>query len=571
MVGTEKTFKGIDERVGLQHGIAYASAMKNFRVDAEGALVKRPDAKLFAVTQSNEIDGIWKGRIGGTETAVVVSGGELFTVSEEGVLSESFGFINAGKCAFLPFDSSLYILNGVNYFKFDGSELSVVTGYVPIVAVSCEPDGSGTAFEQLNLLNDGRRQLFNGSGTDTVYHLSEQSITAVVHVTVDGIETDAFTVDLSAGTVTFTAAPARGINNIMIEYRKSSGSQRNRIARCRHAMKFGGNSDGRLFLWGNGSYPNYRFHSEMAEGVPSAEYFPVNNFTVIGDSAINTIVQQYDKQLIFTKDRAFYSFCELKEDSLGNVYSSFPVYNLNSKKGSLFLSDGCIIGNSAVTVCEDGINVWESTNIENEKNALCISDPVKSRIREALEDSDGYNGIVMFDYQCGHELFFIFGGSALIYNYSAGVWYEYGGFNCESFFVSGYDIYFSYLNKIYILSENGSAQTNDIECVWECAHSDLGVTGGRFDVTGFEADVNTLGACSAEFTFGDRFAGKTVKKTFTFTGDDDGHKRISIRPHLRRAMPLRVKIKTSGHGECRIFGIRFIIKKRERSNKNVIQ
>ncbi|MBO7157079.1 MAG: hypothetical protein J6W31_00590, partial [Clostridia bacterium] len=86
-------------------------------------------------------------------------------------------------------------------------------------------------------------------------------------------------------------------------------------------------------------------------GQPSAEYFPENNYTVIGSYPITDIISQYDRQLIFTKERAYYSYCQLRTDVEGHLYSSFPVFNLNGEKGSLLPFGGCIMNNEPVTVC----------------------------------------------------------------------------------------------------------------------------------------------------------------------------------------------------------------------------
>ena len=68
-------------------------------------------------------------------------------------------------------------------------------------------------------------------------------------------------------------------------------------------------------------------HTALGDGVPNPEYFPENSFRVIGDTAITDIIQQYDRQLIFAQDRAFYSYCDLTTDAMGNAYASIAPYD----------------------------------------------------------------------------------------------------------------------------------------------------------------------------------------------------------------------------------------------------
>jgi len=377
ILSTAKGFVGIDERKRLSEGFTHATSMLNLRVTDSGSLEKRGNIESFAVFDS-DIDGIWHGEIAKQEFIAIAEGNRLWRVDVSDGKRALIGDIGTGVCLMFKFNGLLYIKTDTTYQKYDGLNLQTVSGYVPTVAISCSADGSGEIFEQINLISDKRRQLFSGDGVSTKYSLAEKAIGGISYVLLDGILYGGrYTVDNENGAVVFESPIPKGLNNLEIVYRKDiSESDRARIMGCRRAMLFGGNSDGRVFLYGNDDYPNYRFHSELASGIPSAEYFPINAFTVIGNSRINCIVQQYDRQLIFTRDTAYYSYCELKSDSLGNTVSSFPVFSLNSEKGCLIETDGCVINNTPVTLCIDGLNLWESTSVVNEKNARCISMPI---------------------------------------------------------------------------------------------------------------------------------------------------------------------------------------------------
>ena len=563
---TTDRFSGIDQRIKLQNGLSVASAMRNYRVTDSGALEKRPMRTPLFMLQ-DAIDGIWKGRLNGSERLLAACSGRLYDYDRETGYLTVIGVIGSGECCFFEHGGALYMLNGEKYMKYDGVTLSEVAGYIPAVAISCSPDGSGTPFEQLNLLNDSRRQLFNGDGSSNVYYLSEKRVDSVDRVTVDGISESDYTVDTALGAVQFTHTPPGGLNNVEITYSKRTGG-RERITNCRRAMKFGGNSDGRIFLWGNAALPSHRFYSDIADGVPSVEYFPVNNFTVIGDSEITCIVQQYDKQLIFTRERAYYSYCELKEDALGNVYSSFPVFSLNGEKGCVLNMCGVVVDNKPVTLCGDGINVWESTGIENEKNAVCISGPIEETVRQALAASDSAIPPKLFDYQSRREMFFVFASTAYVYNYGNGSWYIFDGFGCREFFVYGDELYIAYGKTLYVYSEGEGFGDPSVGCVWQSAFTRLSQPAGRFDVFSFEADVEITGPVKVTFAFEQRGGGAESTRTYEFGYTESGFKRLQMRPHLKRCTPVRVTVSTAGAGRCSLHGLTIKKSEKGRSNKN---
>ena len=48
------------------------------------------------------------------------------------------------------FDGALYLLDGENYYRFDGKTLSVMEGTVPMTTVGRAPLGGGTALQPVN-------------------------------------------------------------------------------------------------------------------------------------------------------------------------------------------------------------------------------------------------------------------------------------------------------------------------------------------------------------------------------------------------------------------------------------
>ncbi len=566
-ISSKDGFSGIDELLSVQPYPKSASQMMNFKVERDGSLVRRRSKETVCEIDSGEIDSIWSGKLNNEEAVVFACNGKIYRIGTQSVPTEPtlIGSIENGKkCLLFDFNGMLYIKCGDFYGKYDGEALSEVEGYIPCVAMSCSPSGEGVILEQINLLSDKRRQLFSGTGTGVYYHLAEKDIDGVVSIKIDGVDyTDQYAVDSARGTVSFEKPPAEGLNNVEIIYTKAiPESDRRRFTECTRVMLFGGNSDGRAFFWGNPEYPNYRFHTDLADGIPSVEYFPVNAFTVIGNNKINCIVQQYDRQLIFAENEAFYSYCELKTDSLGNTYSSFPVFSLNGSKGCIVETDGCIIDNRPITLCNDGLNMWESTSVANEKNAICFS----SQISDSLSKVTSLGKEVhLFDFQAHREFYFITRETAYVFNYSTGVWYKYDDFGGNVFTTLGKTLYFAKGGTLYAYGRDN--RKYDSECYWYSTFINNGLRGGFCDIVKLEADVFVTGSVSIELGVGSS-NGNNSFSNFAFRETSGQYARLSFRPAIKRCMPYGIFIRTFGDGECRIHGITVTIREKERSSRH---
>ncbi len=565
-ITSNKGFAGIDERIGLQNTVSAAAVSDNFFITSDGSLAKRPGEKVVHQF-AGDISGIWNGDISGETMLVVASAGELYRLhpSETGEIPQHIGSIGGGRCIMFEFNGRLYIKTPVSYHKYDGEALELVEGYIPTVAINCSCDGGGELYEQINLISDYRRVLISPDGEKTLYKLIENGIESIYSVLLNGKDmSSGYHFDAEKSEISFINPPAEGINTLEIVYRKpTSDSDKERIMKCTRIMLFGGNSDGRAFFWGNPDLPNYRFHSDLANGVPSVEYFPVNAYTVIGRSAINCIVQQYDRQLIFTKDEAFYSYSELRTDSLGNSYSSFPVFGLNGSKGCLFESDGCVVDNRPVTLCGDGINLWESTSVLNEKNAVCISGPIQKSLSNEM--SNGLISPKIFDFQANRELFFVNGTNAYIYNYGNGNWYRYTDFPCECYAINGEKLFLAQNSTLYVLSNSNEPMPLQT-CVWKSVPISCGNADGMCDITSFCADVYAKGEVTLKIAFESENR-KRTERFLKFPKDFDSSCRVAFRPAVKRTMPFSLEISVYGSGICNLNGACIEARKKERSRR----
>jgi hypothetical protein len=149
--------------------------------------------------------------------------------------------------------------------------------------------------------------LTQGADAPLVYQLDATGLTSVDSVVVAGVTktvTTHYTVDLSAGTVTFTAGNAppsgNGVDNVIITFTKTVSGYADKIKKCTIATWFGRGNDSRAFLSGNPDFPNMDWQS----GLYDPTYFPDTGYTKVGadSSAIMGYLRQYDNQLIIKAD-----------------------------------------------------------------------------------------------------------------------------------------------------------------------------------------------------------------------------------------------------------------------------
>ena len=205
-------------------------------------------------------------------------------------IKESSGFI----C-----EKILYILDGINYLEYDGTEVTEVVGDIPQTTYFKSPDGStsldadtdtDTVFQPINLLTPLAKNAFVADGTSVDYVLDAQELDApaiyLMIAEVNGvkkIENLDFSVDRTKGIVTFKEAPEKGAE-VYITYSKTIPGNREIIRQCTMFAEF----DNRIFFSGNPDYPAVVFTTEAYK----PRYIPETSYWTCGldDSPITSIV-----------------------------------------------------------------------------------------------------------------------------------------------------------------------------------------------------------------------------------------------------------------------------------------
>ena len=430
-------FTGLDQRAGSSAGISSLPHVLNFRVDESGALEKRNGYGLIGTVESGKpVSAVWHGEIGGNDLTLAACNYGIYGMTDKDLNFRLLGQTTANPRAFFSFGESVYCLGG-SLFKCSSEGLEEVEGYTPLVATACTAAGEGTVYERPNILSNKRRVRFNGDGASITYLLPEKEITEIIWARVNGDELDKskFVLISETNSIEFQEPPSEGINNVEVCYAVAvNHALKHVITGCRYGVVF----ESRLFVFGNPLYPDRLYHSELADGLPSPEYFTETGYHAF-DKNINALIPCFNRLLIFFEDSACFTYAMLATDTLGAAYTSFPVYELHGSKGCILPGIGCAFENTPVTLCRDGLNKWVSTAIADERSAVLFSHRAFRFIEKALLHPES---IFLYNRKATDELWFCSSLGVLIYNYRLDCFYVYGLYDISSVHEHGNDLWF---------------------------------------------------------------------------------------------------------------------------------
>lgn len=521
-----------------------AAEMRNFRITKEGHLQKRPGYKT-AVDCGAAIQGLWNGNVNGAEYTLASAGGKVYKLDLTENTKTELGSIATAKTFFFGYGGNVYILDGSDYYKWDGTTFQSVEGYVPCVYTATPPAGGGTAYEPVNKLTAKKSQRFSADGTATVYQLAETTVASVDKVTVNGVETTAYTVDITTGKVTFTDAPATGINNVQIWW-TGSANDRAKITGMRFAEQYNGTTDNRIFLYGDGT--NSAIYSGIDEnGKPTAEYFPDLNVMAIGDSntPITGMCRQFSRLIVFKRSSTYSVYYGQITLADGSLTAGFYVTPVNRNIGNEAMGQVRLITNYPFTLHGGGVYQWKNGSYgltSDERQAKRISQRVESTLAGFT-----LSECITFENEYKQDYYIVWGDHAVLYNYTSDTWFVYSAFPATAFVMVGNEMYigtasgkFCHVSRDY-KSDDGAA----IDCYWRSGSIDFSREWQRkFSTTiwvSIKPESNARVTVTAQ---SDRKSGylETVvaSSLATFTAANFAHWSFSTN---RRAQVIRVRLK----------------------------
>ena len=403
-----------------------ASEMSNWMITDDRKLKKMYGYKsLNEKVSEKKVNGMWYGRIHGTNHFLFARGGKVYEYDFDTETEQELGPVaDAYPTTFFVANNTVYILDGTEFYSWDGTTFKQVEGYVPTFATAAPPYGGGTIYEGINYITGKKKMNFSADGELSIFQLPEYDINSVDSVYVGGIEQEVitdYTVDLDYGTITFVDPPEKGSNNVVIAWTKEDADMRKLITNCRY---YGGSYYARFWLFGNPNRRNTRFPSGVTvDGVSDPTYWPYATDSDVGEYEITDILTQYDKQIIFTSGdssgaSAWYSLNETYTDpGTGLVVTLFPTFPINAKAGNVAPGQAQLILNNPFTIW-NGVYQWTSTYVMNEKDVRWVS----QRIQRDLDALDLTKAITWDWHENGLYLLCI-GKKVWVYNYRVDVWY----------------------------------------------------------------------------------------------------------------------------------------------------
>jgi len=469
-------FLGLDENPDgdTKLKMGEAAEMRNWRITKDGHLQIRPGYASAVTLGASPIRGAWSGYINGIKKLIVSCGGKLYSVDLSAKTASEIGAVTGDHAHFFGFDKKLYLLTGSKYYVYDGATLSEVAGYRPLVATEVPPGGGGNTREQANKLNRQRRVWFSPNGTATTFQLPETGLASVDYVKKrsDG-SAISYTANTATGVITISTAPANGTDTIEAGYTVST-SFRSGVEAMRYSETYNGETDTRIFLYGDGS--NTAFYSGLDyDGNPRADYFPDMNEIAV-DSAntpITAMIKHFDRLLTFKPDGSFITTYGTITDALGNTLASFYTAPLNRAIGHIAPGQAVLVKNNPFTLFGRSVYEWQLSSYaaKDERNAKRRSD----RVMDTLGSLD-LSSAICFDDEYNTEYYICQNGTCVVYNYTADAWYIYTNVHATCFLSVDGALYFGTTDgKIMRFSrdyrnDNGT----EIDAYWESAAMDFG-------------------------------------------------------------------------------------------------
>lgn len=272
-------FRGVDfsnNNVSLYRSPNGLNMWKNY--EDNDSIQTRPGMELLD-NFGNKILGLFFYVKNNTTHVLVHSGTKLYEWTNypntPASTTELFSGMNIIESKSFIYNNTLFILDGINYLEYDGTEVTEVVGTIPELTYWRTPEGATSIddgidpdqiYQEANLLTSKRKNKFIGDGSSTKYvllngGLDSAVVGGLVEATVDGVtkvENIDFLVNRTSGYVTFNTAPSRD-SEVIITYSKTISGDREKILNCTLIAEL----DNRIFFSGNPDYPGAVFHCKL--------------------------------------------------------------------------------------------------------------------------------------------------------------------------------------------------------------------------------------------------------------------------------------------------------------------
>ena len=318
-------FRGVDfrgEEINLVRSPDSVNMWKDYK-ETESIRTRPGCEKVVDIGSGAQVYGIFFFK----HEMIVHHGTKLYKVVN-GVKTEIFSGLRAGKSDSFVYEDTFYFKDGLHYLKYDGSKIEAVVGYVPTTYIGRNPHGGGKQHEDVNMLSSRRINTFLADNASTDYHLDamgiDEDFVPIIKVNDKVVPTTDYAVDYVKGIIKFSQAPTKegtdGRDNVSIEFSKTVRKYSDLIQKCTLLQVF----DNRVFFSGNPLYPNVVWHCSLND--PSycsdLDFYPEG----MDESPITGLVAGNNALWVFRKGsdantNVFYHTPTL-DDEYGKIYPS---------------------------------------------------------------------------------------------------------------------------------------------------------------------------------------------------------------------------------------------------------
>ena len=486
-------FRGVDftnHEVALYRSPNSVNMWKNYRTQGR-CIETRPDIEKVK-DYPYSVFGFFFYKVGNRDMLIIHSGVYLYK-EEAGVRTQIRSGMNPSKSKFFIYDGILYIMDGISYLQYDGTTCKEVEGYVPTTTIAMTPQGAGTPFQNVNLINPIRKNTFVADGESTEYVLDSHGAIDTDYqpiVTVNDVEVSNFTTDYTNGKITFTTAPTKpdtdGQPNVLVKFKKTIPGYKDRLTHCTLVTEF----DNRIFFSGNPDYPTTLWHSELYDPT----YIDDQNYYTDGfnDARIKSIV---------TGNNAIWVFKEPSQANDGvyyhtpSVYADMKAYTSTSSS----ISTGCVA--DAINFNDD-IVFFSERGLEGISGDITTEQMISHRsnlVDAKLLSENNYKNLLLAEWE-GYLLVFIDNHVYLAdsnQNYSEFARYEWFYWELPitptSVLVKDNILWMGTQNGLYSLTD--FSDSREVNCHWMTSYDEFNypqyqkITNKRGSVLDCEGDI----------------------------------------------------------------------------------
>ena len=406
------TFRGADFSTDPSLVEKYRSPLcTNIVADGGGMPQKRLGWRTLH-RMTGTVYGLFSAAFNGEVKRLAHVGTKLYLWDEDGEPEELLSGLPEHKSRGAFLCGKLWIVTGGGFYVYDGSaaqKVSAADAYVPTTTITRTPTGGGVSYEDINMLTPYRKNAFQTDGAAVTFALdSDVDDTGDVRCWVWGEETNEFTVDREAGTVTLDTAPpapdAGSADGLVVQFPHTVEGYTDRIDKCTILSTYGVGTNDRLVLSGNPDLPN----QDWISGLNDPTYFPDLNYSTVGSesTAILGYCRLGSYQGIVKADDGGDSTVFLRRAEMDDKEAVFPMQQAIAGVGAVSPGSFASLLDDPLFLSRNGIYAIASNAITSEKICQGRSFYVNARLtREpGLTEAEAviWNGMYVLGLPNGH-------------------------------------------------------------------------------------------------------------------------------------------------------------------------